>query len=218
MVKTSEKPLLISEIFYSIQGEAPNLGMPAWFIRTAGCNFRCNFCDTKYAWKTTKVMTPKTILNQLTNNCKNVIITGGEPLLQYEALLPLFQLLKTNGYNIYVETNGYYYYDVLLPFAQFTVSPKLQYLNTKYFTSLRKWVTSCVLKFVVGNKQEFYQAVKLCKKLQPKREVYFMPKCKDEQTHKETLLQLTEWVKKEAPFIRVTPRLQVYLYNGKRGF
>lgn len=163
-------------------------------------------------------MNSQQILSKLTNNCRNVIVTGGEPLIQNKALLELLQLLNTEGYNVYVETNGYYYYDYLLPFAQFTVSPKLQYLNTKYFVSLQKWVTDAVLKFVIGNKTEFNQAVKLCESLQPRREVYFMPKVSRSKIHKKVLLQLTEWVKEEAPFVRVTPRLQVYLYDGKRGF
>ena len=95
----------INEIFYSIQGEGLNTGMPAWFIRFAGCNLKCSWCDTDYS---VKIKTSETdILScmwAIQDQCKNVILTGGEPSLQ--DLKPLLLKLKKYGYYVAIETNG----------------------------------------------------------------------------------------------------------------
>ncbi|RLF30939.1 MAG: hypothetical protein DRM98_06200, partial [Thermoplasmata archaeon] len=73
----------INEIFYSIQGEGKWTGLPNIFIRTAGCNLRCTFCDTKYAYENGVELQVEEIINKITQYpCKHVCITGGEPLLQ----------------------------------------------------------------------------------------------------------------------------------------
>ena len=71
----------IAEIFLSIQGEARQLGMPTWFIRTSGCNYNCSFCDSKYAKNGTE-MSIEEIIKAVKGKSKNVVITGGEPYLQ----------------------------------------------------------------------------------------------------------------------------------------
>ena len=77
----------INEIFFSIQGEGKWTGLPNVFIRTTGCNLRCSYCDTKYAYTNGKEMIFDEILKKISNfSCKNVCITGGEPLEQEEFL------------------------------------------------------------------------------------------------------------------------------------
>lgn len=93
----------INEIFYSIQGEGRNTGMPAWFIRFAGCNLDCSWCDTDYSKK--MEYQPKDIWEEINeNSCKNVVLTGGEPGLQ--DLRPLLRELKARDYYVAIETNG----------------------------------------------------------------------------------------------------------------
>jgi organic radical activating enzyme len=94
--------LKVNEIFFSIQGEGFNTGMPAIFIRLAGCNLSCDFCDTE--WVAYKEMTVEEILDEISKyKCLNIIWTGGEPLLQLtEEICEFFednyaQLLETNG-------------------------------------------------------------------------------------------------------------------------
>ena len=73
----------INEIFYSIQGEGNWTGFPNIFIRTAGCNLRCSYCDTKYAYykfKEIKILNILEIVKKY--NCNKICITGGEPLLR----------------------------------------------------------------------------------------------------------------------------------------
>ncbi|MBO4674736.1 MAG: 7-carboxy-7-deazaguanine synthase QueE [Elusimicrobiaceae bacterium] len=95
----------ISEIFYSVQGEGKHTGMPAVFLRLAGCSMGCDFCDTKYAFSGGKEMNSLQILVALAEfPCKTVVITGGEPTEQ--DLPTLINALKSAGHIVHVETNG----------------------------------------------------------------------------------------------------------------
>lgn len=96
----------INEIFYSIQGEGNWTGLPNIFIRTSGCNLRCSYCDTKYAYDTFKEIKIIKIIDEIRKyNCKKVCITGGEPLLQKDMIKLVDELIK-NNYNVSIETNG----------------------------------------------------------------------------------------------------------------
>ena len=95
----------INEIFYSIQGEGKHTGMPAVFLRLAGCSMGCDFCDTKYAFTGGEEMNSLQILVALAEfPCKAVVITGGEPTEQ--DLPALINALKSAGHIVHVETNG----------------------------------------------------------------------------------------------------------------
>ncbi len=117
--------LKISEIFPSIQGEGLRQGEPTLFVRLSGCNLKCAFCDTKYAWKTGKEMTVPQIMNELkkirsTFPAEWACLTGGEPLLQ--SVEGLLRGLRNEGLKIQVETNAILYRR--LDVDWYTVSPK----------------------------------------------------------------------------------------------
>ena len=98
--------LKVNEIFYSIQGESSFAGFPCVFIRLTGCNLRCSYCDTQYAYKKGKSFEIQDILKLVSNyECRLVEITGGEPLLQEETPDLASQLCEA-GYRVIVETNG----------------------------------------------------------------------------------------------------------------
>jgi 7-carboxy-7-deazaguanine synthase len=97
----------VSEMFRSIQGEGKNQGRPCTFIRLAGCNLRCSWCDTGYARDGGSEMTAAGIFSRAVElRGLFVCITGGEPLLQGEELLPLVARLSEHGFSIEIETNG----------------------------------------------------------------------------------------------------------------
>jgi len=203
----------VNEIFYSIQGEGPQVGMPAVFIRFSGCNLSCSWCDSKYANKG-KEMSVKDIINSLNYDCDNIVLTGGEPLIQKD----IFNLITALGdCDIYVETNGTIYDQSFIGMAKYIVSPKPDFLNTKYLESLRKWAQHATFKFVVETKQEFDEAVHWCDVIGMFRDVYIMPKGADDETLKKNMIQIAGWIKEEAPFLWLSPRLQIYLYGNKRG-
>src|SRR3990172_7133873 len=103
----------ITEIFRSIQGESTYAGLPCIFVRLTGCNLRCVWCDTAYAFHGGKKMTVSEVLSAVNNLSDQngqrrvdlVELTGGEPLLQAE-IYPLLDSLIENGYRVLIETSG----------------------------------------------------------------------------------------------------------------
>ncbi len=98
----------VAEIFYSIQGESLDVGRPCVLVRLAGCNLRCDYCDTRYAWNDGRMMALDEILEEVAGlGCNLVEVTGGEPLMQVETPLLIKKLLD-RGYEVLLETNGSY--------------------------------------------------------------------------------------------------------------
>jgi len=115
--------LQINEMFYSLQGEGTHSGTPAVFIRLAGCNLSCDFCDTDYSLK--KFSSIEQVLQevrQLGGDCPMVILTGGEPLAQSETLA-LITALQHDSRRVHIESNGTIATE-LPPEVWLTVSPK----------------------------------------------------------------------------------------------
>jgi len=101
--------LKIAEIFAGLQGEGLRMGRPSIFVRLAGCNLRCSFCDTKYAWRGGRAMSAATIAAQVKRLGRRkaggwICLTGGEPLAQDVG--PLVNRLRHDGFRVQVETNG----------------------------------------------------------------------------------------------------------------
>ncbi len=98
--------MLVSEIFFSLQGESSSAGLPTVFIRTAGCHLRCSYCDTAYARHGGTAMTVEEVFSQATAfGCRRFCLTGGEPLLQpAEEVQQLIDLLAP--YELSIETSG----------------------------------------------------------------------------------------------------------------
>jgi 7-carboxy-7-deazaguanine synthase len=98
--------LQVCETFYSLMGESTRVGLPAFFIRLTGCNLRCRYCDTTYAYEGGRVMAVADLVAAAAA-CPSrlALVTGGEPLLQ-EATLPLLTALAEVGLEVCLETNG----------------------------------------------------------------------------------------------------------------
>ncbi len=98
--------LILNEIFFSIQGESTHAGRPCIFIRLTGCNLRCAYCDTRYAYTEGTETTIPEIMEQISGfSCRLVEVTGGEPLLQADTPLLVHELVK-RGHEVMMETNG----------------------------------------------------------------------------------------------------------------
>jgi len=98
--------MVVTEIFKSIQGESTFAGLPCVFIRLTGCNLRCHWCDTAYAFFGGQKMSVEEVLARVREKGgKLVEITGGEPLLQKE-VYPLTKKLLADGYRVLIETSG----------------------------------------------------------------------------------------------------------------
>ena len=98
--------LIINEIFHSIQGESLSSGMPTVFIRLTGCPLRCDYCDTAYAFTEGSKKSFDEIVSEIEKyNCKNITVTGGEPLSQKNTIL-LINHLNDLSYNVSIETSN----------------------------------------------------------------------------------------------------------------
>ena len=96
----------INEIYLSVQGESSRSGLPCIFVRLTGCNLRCVWCDTAYAFHDGKNQSIDQTLKDIKNFGINLVeITGGEPLMQ-EDVYPLMETLLENGYKVMLETGG----------------------------------------------------------------------------------------------------------------
>jgi 7-carboxy-7-deazaguanine synthase len=99
-------PLIVNEIFHSIQGESTWAGLPFVFVRLTGCNLRCRYCDTTYAYSEGNPLEIAEVLERVRRfGCRRVTITGGEPMLQ-EPTPALIERLIAAGYTVTLETNG----------------------------------------------------------------------------------------------------------------
>ncbi len=140
--------LKISEIFPSIQGEGLRQGEATLFVRLSGCNLKCDFCDTKYAWKTGKEMAISRIMSDVraihsTFPAEWICLTGGEPLLQ--PIEGLIAALKTEGFRVQIETNATLFRR--LDADWFTISPKPpDYFFRPAYTKIAKEVKIVVTK------------------------------------------------------------------------
>ncbi len=98
--------MVVTEIFWSIQGESTYAGLPCVFVRLTGCNLRCHWCDTAYAFYGGQTMSVEEVYDRVRKEGgKLVEITGGEPLLQRE-VYPLSEKLLAEGYRVLIETSG----------------------------------------------------------------------------------------------------------------
>jgi organic radical activating enzyme len=115
--------LALAETFYSVQGEGTWTGTPAVFVRLAGCNLNCRFCDTDYSLKAyASVASIVARVRELGGTCPTVILTGGEPLAQRESSA-LIDALRGDGRRVHIESNGSIAVDLPTD-VWLTVSPK----------------------------------------------------------------------------------------------
>lgn len=102
------RSLRLIELYRSVQGESSFAGVPCIFVRLAGCNLRCSWCDSEYTFTGGQPFTNDAIVAQIEalQPCKLIEFTGGEPMLQARELLPLMQRLLDAGYELMIETSG----------------------------------------------------------------------------------------------------------------
>jgi len=223
----------ISEIFESIQGEGTNAGKSAIFLRTAECNLKCTWCDTKYTWdwknfdyaKEVKEISIEEIrreLEQFSN--RHLVITGGEPLMQQDDLAELLTFLKPKFY-VEIETNG-----TILPnnalsilVDQWNVSPKtsnsgnpleLCDVNESYtFFSKQK---NCYFKYVIESESDLIEISTLIEKYGLKKDrVLLMTQAstKEEMNVREK----TVFFMSKKNNLGFSPRMHVIKWGNQRG-
>lgn len=170
----------INEIFYSIQGEGRWTGLPNIFIRTTGCNLRCSYCDTKYAYEDGEKLTTNQIIDKIKNyKCKKICLTGGEPLLQKE-LSKLLDILFDRNYQICLETNGSKKINHLKNKKDLLISldikcPSSDMHKKMILENIKFLKKKDQLKFVIKNRKDYNYSKKIIDDFKPVCPVFFQP-------------------------------------------
>ncbi len=223
----------VNEIFKSIQGEGPNFGKPAIFLRTAQCNLKCTWCDTKYTWdwenydfqKEVNDMTIDDVKASILDlEIKHLVITGGEPLLQQDDLADLLSFLKPDFY-VEVETNCTILPNKMLTdlVDQWNVSPKTEnsgnplelYENNEcyYFFANHE---NCFFKYVVENESDIPEIKKFVTKYNiPKTRVQLMTQASTKEEISAREKPISDLAKLNN--FSFSPRLHVAMWGAQRG-
>jgi 7-carboxy-7-deazaguanine synthase len=245
-----KETITVNEIFGpTMQGEGKSVGKKVMFLRLAHCNLSCHWCDTPYTWnwtgtafshpekfdfqKEAREMSPADIYLRLRELMATapagaidepaLVISGGEPLLQQNRLLPLLRILKAAGWWIEIETNGtittLIEVDTLVD--QINCSPKLSNSGDDLPARIRRSTLNalsrnakCNFKFVIGSPKDYLEAVAVIMKFKL-MDVYLMPLGRTEEQLASTG-PLVESLARTGGY-RYSPRRHIELFGDKRG-
>ncbi|MCD6222374.1 MAG: radical SAM protein [Thermoplasmata archaeon] len=204
----------INEIFYSLQGEGSDAGLPTIFIRFTGCNLRCNYCDTRYAFYEGKYMAIDEIMESIKKwSCKRVCITGGEPLLQKNVYTLIDELLK-EGYEVSIETNGSI---SIMKLSKMNVKIKMDIKlpssgmhDKMLFGNISLLRGSDELKFIIWNKQDYEYAKDIIARYKPRCQIIMQPVWGSK-------IKLADWILKDEIDARFSIQLHKILWGNERG-
>jgi 7-carboxy-7-deazaguanine synthase len=234
VLKLSRLPGGEPEVFTTIQGEGVSAGVPSTFVRLSLCSLRCVWCDTKWTWQWERydprveivpLEVPEVARRVLAGGTRNVVITGGEPLLQQQEVALLAAALKGAGRRLEVETSG-----TVLPqpglaalIDQWNVSPKLASSGNpearREVPEALRWFaaqSNAYLKFVITAPEDVEEARGLVERYgAPSERVLLMP----EGTTAAALAERSAWLvgRCQALGYRFSTRLHVLLWGDKRG-
>ena len=226
----------IEEIFYSLQGEGKTVGLPAVFVRFAGCNLRCKWCDSKYTWEIDKDKLK--LIDNIIEIIKKypiprIIFTGGEPLLYQEAIVDIMKEFLIGKFIPFfeIETNGtistvdkFLFENINL----WNISPKSPHSQSaSHYTYRTEPVllnkidkivendNDYIVKFVVGSPNDILFVDGIIVKYRiPSWKVYIMPQG---QTRKEYISNAKfVWEVCERTGYRFSPRLHIEIWDNKR--
>ena len=210
--------LKVNEIFYSIQGEGSYAGERCVFVRLTGCNLRCTYCDTEYAFYDGEEFSIDEIIEKVNSyNCKLVEITGGEPLMQNE-VHQLMSKLCDAGYKVLLETSGSLTIENvdgrvvnILDFK--TPSSGMEKKN--YFKNVEYLKPEDEVKFVIGSRTDYDWSKKIIKKYQLDKKVKILfSSVFGIIEHK----NLVEWILKDNLNVRYQLQLHKYIWEpDKKG-
>lgn len=211
--------MLVYEIFKSIQGESTYAGLPCVFIRLAGCNLSCSWCDTPYARVPDEAveMTMAEVIEEISHfKCPIVEITGGEPLLQEEAH-ELAGSLANRGLRVLMETNGSVPLSGVDPRVVKIVDvkcPSSGHSGSFLIENLEHITPDDEIKFVIGNREDYDYAVQFMEEVLRGRteKVLFAP-VKPHLSPSE----LSEWILKDGLRVRLQLQLHTYIWPNERG-
>lgn len=207
--------LNINEIFYSLQGEAREVGLPTVFIRLTGCPLRCSYCDTEYAFKGNNLLSIDEIIAEIRQyNTKFVCVTGGEPLAQINCYVLLDRLIK-ESYQVSLETSGSIDISDVNPTVSIVMDVKTPSSNESTqnkYNNIEKLQVKDQLKFVIGSKDDFDWSTDILNQYPTQAAVLFSPVFDAIKP-----VQLADWILDKQLNVRLQLQLHKILWDDKKG-
>lgn len=211
--------MIVYEIFKSIQGESTYAGLPCVFVRLAGCNLSCSWCDTPYARVPDEAieMTVAEVIEKVGGyNCPIVEITGGEPLLQEEAAELAAGLLERD-YRVLLETNGSVCLSGLDPRVVKIVDvkcPSSGHAGSFLLENLALISPEDEMKFVIAGREDYDSAVRFMEEfLRGRTEKVLFAPVRPHLSPRD----LSEWILRDALKVRLQLQLHTYIWPDERG-
>lgn len=209
--------LKITEIFYSLQGEACNVGLPTVFIRLTGCPLRCSYCDTAYAFTGGLWVDIDDIIEQVKQHkTLHVTVTGGEPLAQKNCITLLNKLCDL-GFEVSLETSGAIMVDQVDQRVTKVLdmkTPASEEDSKNKYENFSLLNSSDQIKFVICDEQDYIWSKDLIAEyqLEEKCEILFSPA--HDQFDAKTL---ADWILRDQLNVRFQIQLHKYLWGDKPG-
>ncbi|NIB42007.1 7-carboxy-7-deazaguanine synthase QueE [Pseudomaricurvus alkylphenolicus] len=213
----AEQSLRITEIFYSLQGEARTVGLPTVFVRLTGCPLRCQYCDSEYAFFGGKRQSLDEIEQIIAGyKPRYVCVTGGEPLAQPNCL-PLLERLCDAGYEVSLETSGAMAIDAVDTRVSRVLdlkTPASGEMSKNLYDNIPHITTNDQIKFVICDRQDYEWArMKLDElKLVGRCEILFSPSFGQVEER-----ALAEWIVEDNLPVRFQLQLHKILWNDEPG-
>lgn len=209
--------LRITEIFFSLQGEARNVGWPTVFVRLTGCPLRCTYCDTAYAFKGGQNYSVQQVLDQVGQHAaRHVCVTGGEPLAQ-KACLDLLTALCDAGYEVSLETSGALDIAKVDPRVSIVMdikTPSSNEMQRNLETNIALLQLKDQVKFVIGDAQDYQWSCEQLAQAQlaERCEVLFSPVAGRIEP-----VELATWVLRDQLPVRFQVQLHKLLWGDQPG-
>lgn len=217
-VADMQQTLRITEIFYSLQGEARTVGLPTVFVRLTGCPLRCQYCDSAYAFSGGEIQSLDAILETVASyRPRYVCVTGGEPLAQPNCI-PLLQRLCDAGYSVSLETSGALDISAVDPRVSRVLdlkTPGSAEVARNRYENIGLLTANDQVKFVLCSREDYDWAVsKLIEYRLDERagEVLFSP-----SHHQLAPRDLADWIVADNLPVRFQMQLHKVLWNDEPG-
>ena len=207
--------LNITEIFYSLQGEAREVGIPTVFVRLTGCPLRCNYCDTAYAFKGNNPLSIEQIVSEISKyKTHYVCVTGGEPMAQSNCL-GLLDTLIEKGYKVSMETSGSIDIsevnkNVSIVMDLKTPSSTEQHQNR--YENITLLENKDQLKFVIASRLDFDWCCSILEDYEILSDTLFSPVYESLKP-----AQLADWILEKQLNVRLQVQLHKILWGDEKG-
>ena len=215
MDNLNKTTLNITEIFYSLQGEAKEVGIPTVFVRLTGCPLRCNYCDTAYAFKGNNPLSIQHILDEVAQyNTQYVCVTGGEPMAQSNCLKLLDSLIDS-GYNVSMETSGSI--DITPVNSKVSIvmdikTPSSTEEHQNRYENLPILKSKDQLKFVIASRSDFDWCTEILDNHEVESEILFSPVYESLKP-----VELADWILEKKLNVRLQVQLHKLLWGDQKG-